>query len=308
MIGDTIRWISRRDLNETKFQRCLIESNASIYAQPWYLDAAAGGKWGSLVHEDYLSVLPITYREFLGFRILIRPVLVQSLGIYPIDNPILEKAFLNKINEAIISDFNLEDKYEFVGRKIFYEQRVNYVLPLSDVYPTILDGFRKDRRRALRKAQKNDLRYQDRTDFNALFELYKGTFGPSKLYTRILQILQALDMQNAGFQRNVYHGNQIVSRAYFALWNHRIYYLFGATNPTGKRLGAPTFLINTVLEQYAHSNYIFDFEGSMIPSVAKFYQSFGAEEEYYYALKPNSMITSIRKIKNIILNLKTGNF
>ncbi|WP_337068448.1 hypothetical protein, partial [Pontibacter sp. 13R65] len=41
---------------------------------------------------------------------------------------------------------------------------------------------------------------------------------------------------------------------------------------------------DSCIRQYAGTNRIFDFEGSMIPSVAKFYANFGGKPTTYVSL------------------------
>jgi len=40
-------------------------------------------------------------------------------------------------------------------------------------------------------------------------------------------------------------------------------------------------LITTIIKNFQDSEYILDFEGSMVSGVAKFYESFGSEVESY---------------------------
>ena len=46
-----------------------------------------------------------------------------------------------------------------------------------------------------------------------------------------------------------------------------------------------TFLIDSVLKKYAGSHLTFDFEGSMIPGLARYYMGFGAIEKKFQVLR-----------------------
>lgn len=46
-----------------------------------------------------------------------------------------------------------------------------------------------------------------------------------------------------------------------------------------------SFLIDHVIENNAESDYILDFEGSMIAKLASFFKSFGAQKEIYFHMK-----------------------
>ena len=55
----------------------------------------------------------------------------------------------------------------------------------------------------------------------------------------------------------------------------------------GKQLQVPSLLLNLQIKKYESSNMILDFEGSMEPSIAAFFKSFGAEKEVYAVLVKN---------------------
>jgi hypothetical protein len=46
-----------------------------------------------------------------------------------------------------------------------------------------------------------------------------------------------------------------------------------------------TQVIDSILKKYSETDYILDFEGSMIPGIARFFKSFGAKEEEYFSFK-----------------------
>jgi hypothetical protein len=72
------------------------------------------------------------------------------------------------------------------------------------------------------------------------------------------------------------------------LWlkdHRRITYLFPVANKKGKDLDAPTFILNNMILEHQGTDLLLDFEGSMIPGVARFYRSFGAQIETYYFMK-----------------------
>ena len=64
----------------------------------------------------------------------------------------------------------------------------------------------------------------------------------------------------------------------------RVTYLVPVHNNLSKKNGAMTLLITTIIRKFQNSDYILDFEGSMVNGVASFYKSFGAEKEVYSLL------------------------
>jgi hypothetical protein len=64
-----------------------------------------------------------------------------------------------------------------------------------------------------------------------------------------------------------------------------VIYLFAAASSEGKKFGAPLLLLDHVIQRHAGSpGLILDFEGSMIPSIARFFANFGAVPVPYVAL------------------------
>ena len=79
--------------------------------------------------------------------------------------------------------------------------------------------------------------------------------------------------------------NKLLGGAIFIIENRKIYYLFSTVNKKGQDLFVMTQIINSMVNQYSDTDYILDFEGSMVPGIAQFFKSFGAVEETYFSLK-----------------------
>ena len=72
------------------------------------------------------------------------------------------------------------------------------------------------------------------------------------------------------------------------------YYQALVSTSSGKQKCAMFFLLDRFIRENSGSNLILDFEGSMIPGVAKFYQGFGSRNTPYLRfLKTNIIYQSI---------------
>ena len=65
----------------------------------------------------------------------------------------------------------------------------------------------------------------------------------------------------------------------------RITYLLPVSTEKGQALEVGTFLLDALIRAHQGKNLLLDLEGSMIPGVARFYRSFGAQQETYYFMK-----------------------
>jgi hypothetical protein len=70
-----------------------------------------------------------------------------------------------------------------------------------------------------------------------------------------------------------------------------------STTEAGRKMEANHFLLNSILQQFAGSNLIFDFEGSDIPGVKIFYEKFGAVNQRYYKMHFNQFPFPLNLLK-----------
>ncbi len=283
-----IRLIHRRDLNEDKYNSCVLSSQYSnVYALSWYLDVVCD-EWSVLVKDDYQAVMPLPWKARLGLRYITQPFFCQQLGIFSlhrIDNETI-RSFLNSIPKRFIKVV-LNVNFKTDSSK--FAERINYMLNLNKDYETLRKNFRKDRKKSLRKAEEAKVYHKDFDNRDELISLYKETFQelhhPIALYRTINNIIDISISKKMGFIRNVYFNDVLISSGFFLVYNSRIYYLFAATNDMGKKYGATTYLIDSVIRDHSNSETIFDFEGSSIENIASFYKSFGSTKTSYYQYK-----------------------
>jgi hypothetical protein len=86
------------------------------------------------------------------------------------------------------------------------------------------------------------------------------------------------------FQPTIYEVQQntnTIAVAMIPRFLNRRTLLIPRSNPEGRSANALAFLIDQVIQQHSNSEMIFDFEGSMIPGVARFYKQFGAIDKPY---------------------------
>ena len=235
--------------------------------------------------------MPIFYNTKYGLKYSLQPYFCQQISIYSIDkiNDLSIKKFLKKIPKSIFfTDINFAFQPD---SKLILKQ--NFILNLNQEYYKLYKNFRKDRRKSIRKATEANLSYQDFNNKIALIELYKNVFDflktPKKYFDKIDALIEYCLNNNLGFTRNIFHEEKIVCIGFFLKYNGRIYYLFGASSKEGKKYGATTFLLDSVIKEYSKTENILDFEGSTIPSIASFYKSFGSELTHYYNYKSNAI-------------------
>jgi len=296
-----IQYLTRDQLDEKKYNNCISNAiNTRIYAYSWYLDIVCDD-WDALVLDDYQAIMPLPKRKKYGIHYIYQPPWTQQLGIFS----------LTEISQKIISSFIKKTPsilllyYNFNTQNLNLKHKrksikVNYELSLNKTHESVFKDYRKDRKKSLRKATENKLYFEDENSIKELIQLYRETFPflniKNESFKRLHELLEFCFSEEYGFQRNIYMQNQIVARGFFLHCRNRIYYLFGASNKEGKKSGATTFMIDSVLKQFAETESVFDFEGSSIASIGNFYKSFGAKNIPYPVIEIRKEIKVIKSI------------
>ncbi len=298
------RLIKHTDIDSEKWNRCINNAtNCRIYAYDWHLDRTAI-VWDALVWGDYNYVMPLPFRKKLGIKYLYQALYSQQLGIFPSPTPQVSKVFY----EYIISNFRYSDVHinsENVPLKepetIQFHPRKNYLLPLIQDYKSISSSFSKNTKRNISKAGKQNLALVEGIRLEEYLE-FKAANLQANIGEKELAKLKSLIAygQKKGFGKiyGVYTAeNQLCAAVYFCHWKDRVIFFNAASNEKGKALGGMYFLVNKFIESNAGKNLILDFEGSMIPGVARFYKGFGAKAETYFQLKFNRLPLPLKWLK-----------
>jgi hypothetical protein len=67
------------------------------------------------------------------------------------------------------------------------------------------------------------------------------------------------------------------------------------SNKEGKDTLAMFSIVDKIIKNYANSNFTLDFYGSTIQTIARFYESFGAEINFYSEIKHLSINDFIKR-------------
>ena len=301
---EDLKYIRHSDIDEEKWNRCIDASlNSRIYALSWQLDRAAN-TWDALVLGDYEYVMPLPIKKKLGFKYLYQPLFSQQLGIYPAPKQEVSNLFYTYLSKHFryanlqLNSGNLPAKKM---ENLIFLHRKNYLLPLGDTYQSIESFFSTNTRRNIAKAKKNSLHLVEGIRLESYLE-FKQANLPSGVSANDLPALKNIiafgQYKGIGEIYGVYTPeNELCAAVYFCRWKDRVIYFNAASNEHGKNLGGMYYLLNHFIEKNAGKNLTLDFEGSMIPGVARFYAGFGATPESYFQLKINRLPLPLRWIK-----------
>ena len=277
-----------------------------IYSRDWVLDHLAQ-EWEGLIVNDYQAVMALPKKKKLGLKFLATPPFAQRLGLIGQFNDdtvravgefLLQKEKLIQYASADVLLFDTESK----------KRRTNFILPLQESYDQISAHYTPHCKRNLSKATKRGCELTEEVTVKDVIKLYKEIYGSLSAYTDahflvLEQLLDAAVRRNscvvAGV-RNKENGN-LVYTGLLLDDGRRIYYLLGAPTREGRDLRATYFFLDSMIRRFQGSRAIFDFEGSNIPDVATFYQSFGPQTEYYYDFYINNLAFPLKKLIDLKL-------
>ena len=106
-----------------------------------------------------------------------------------------------------------------------------------------------------------------------------------KIYKRLIAIVE---QNKSGCFFAVKDTDENIQAALLLLHHQtRLINIINVASAEGKKSGASHFLFSGVIQQNAGQNKLFDFEGSSVSSIAKFYEGFGAQPENFWLYETN---------------------
>lgn len=299
-----LKYVKHENIDSGKWNHCIENaSNSRIYANEWHLDRTAV-IWDAFIWGDYEFVMPLPIRKKWGIAYIYQPYFSQQLGIFPSPPKEIARLFylelFKKVRYADVH-LNSSNTLEEGDNRLHFLPRKNYLLELNQDYISISNQYSQNTRRNLSKARKNNLSLIAgiRLEEYLAFKQKNPVARNSKADIEKLKSIIAFGQyKGIGEIYGVYDSeNKLCAAVYFCRWKERIIYLNAVADNTGKDLGATFFLVDNFIQSNAGKNLVLDFEGSMVPGVARFYRGFGAAPEMYFRLKFNRLPLPLKWFK-----------
>lgn len=293
----------RNVLDVEKYDNCIRDSLQSrMFGFSWYLDIACPN-WGAIVLDDYRAVMPVPWRKKYTINYVYPPLWILELGIFSYEKTD-EQPFIDALNK----------KFKFVELRLNSDNHFNEEasrvrkqwqwISLAQDHSEILEGYRKDRKKDLKKAKDAGLNAIWKENTSGLVSLFKDNIGKrdkniqTEDYARLTRLLEACLSKGVGELLSVYDAlNNLVASAFFLKHQNTVTILLSSTDLKNRNNGANTFLIDNAIKKYQGDFEAFNFGGSSIPTVADYFKSFGAKTEDYAFIKYNRLPALVRLIR-----------
>jgi hypothetical protein len=288
----------------------------SLFDEPWWLDAVAPGAWDAVEVEQggrVVARLPYVRRRRRGLTQLGQPLLTQSLGpwLEPSEGKYarrleLEKERMGALIERLppFDDFQQSFSPRITNWLPFhwagFTATVRYTYRLEDLSDpdAIWSGFADSARRQVRKAQKQ-VEVRDDLPFAEFLPLHEATYArqgrPTPVGDELLRRLDTAATANGA--RRLLAAVDADGRARAAIYvvfdERSAYYLLGGRHrdfPTG---GETSLLLWEAIRRARETSAAFDFEGSMIESIERFFRGFGARQVPYFRVEKSRRVLRV---------------
>lgn len=290
---------------------CDNESTIPIFSHYKWLNAVCGEEnWNVCLVEnknnEIIGTLPYYIKIEKGFKRIVLPKLTQKLGPwikYP-DNQKYEAklSYEQKVQKELISllpkfdEFYQKIDYNYTNLLSFYwlnfKLTVYYTYRITDLSVIEIDEglklVRSNIRREIKKAKKKKIQIKTSSDIETFYKINKKTFERQNI--KIPYSFEFIKSLDASFEdnRRIYfatdENNKIHAVAYIIWDKECAYYIMGGGDPELRNSGATSLLMWIAINEMAEFVNVFDFEGSMIQPVERFFRGFGAQQIPYYGV------------------------
>lgn len=288
---------------EAEFNRLQLESNEVFSSESW--TSAYDSKLRRFVILDDSEKVIGGFVAYEGgmrsIKTLVTPPFASHCGLFissEHSSPFKKNSFQKKIMQAI-ADFLSNSSYSyykldfpegfgdmqpFVWKKMNVNVKYSYVLDCSVSVEEIRGNLDPKLRNVLNKFEKENWIISNERNPEEAYALITSTLGSNNVKWKD-EILKELLKTTCLNYTLIQSQNGVVAIALTADAGTKAYYVFGGVRREEKNnsLG-PAALFNAILFAKQNDRTVFDFEGSMIPEIERYFRQFGGELVAQYSI------------------------
>lgn len=283
----------------------------SIFDEPWWLDAVAPGDWSEVrIEKDGSTIArwPFVARSRFGITVLADAPGAKLLGPWISPGSGKYTTRLSRRQQLLDQLVDLLPTYAVLTQNFHYNHtdwlplywrgfrqttRYSYRLPdLSDL-TAIWKEMRENIRREIRKAERQ-LAVDRDADVETLEVQLGKTCGrqgrqPGLSAGFLQRVYNAARGRDQGKVYAAVDSGGRVHASIFVVWNRQsAFYLLGGGDPELRTSGAHSLLLWDAIKDLSGETDAFDFEGSMVRPVERFFRAFGGKQTPYFQIAHTS--------------------
>lgn len=306
---------------------CEVEPSIPFFSQAWWLDAVAGDKWDvALVKkgEEIVASMPFVVKKQYGMKVISQPPLTQTQGPWLRQTNAKYAKRLSRekdLMEALITqlpkyahfaqnwDYRQTNWLPFYWKGFSQTTRYTYRIEELQSSDNVWAGMQQNVRTDVKKAaNRENLIVRDNLPLSDFYTLNSMVFwrqGKKVPYSEAF--VQKLDQAAANRGcRKIFIAEDDQGRQHagvYLVWDKSsAYYLMGGSNPELRNSGATSLCMWEAIKFASSVTQAFDFEGSMLEPVERFFRSFGATQTPYHRIShtPSRILTAASALRSAL--------
>lgn len=255
--------------------------------------------WGFFEASDLIAAFPLVKIKSRLFTLYSQPYLTPYLGYFTAGDNGMENKIQQGFNSTLqsIKKDNLFcalppwQEFTFNHNKVKIKSHLTHTIDLKEDESIIFSNFKSDKKRNVKNALKEGLTVSFDRNPDILKLLIQKTYDRQEKENSWLNtgIKLAQNFKNA-FQVTVFKDTIPLSTLFIAYANNRAYYMYGGYDESHNNYNAGPFaMYHAILKSKSLGLDVFDFEGSEIEPIQKYFQRFGPKEERYKSVEFSSL-------------------
>jgi hypothetical protein len=270
-----------------------------LYTAPWWLDATCGiGGWDAVFKkkQDHSVIAALAFHKtrIRGLSAVITPPLTQWVSLISSsgDSGVSYQSLLTDLPKSAILDLSIKPDTELLYQNTNLPVALQYsfIIPGMETMDTVRGKYNEGLKRNLRQAEKNYV-LQKSDDVAGFLTLCEQTYLQRKMkpphwFNKVVpDVYQQLIELNCGSITIAKAEGKVIAGVLTAWDRHSGYYLAGGRTGDEQGASAHALLLDHAVHAAQTRGIAFDFEGSMHPGIANFFQSFGGVPVSYWQVR-----------------------
>jgi hypothetical protein len=270
-----------------------------LYTSPWWLEATCGKNgWDAVVRYDKdnhpEAALPYHHTRIRGMAALTTPPFTQWVSLITARQSEGQSglSLLSLLPKTSILDLSVKPDTSMPYQDSAFPVGLKYsfILPPDDSPGNTRSGYSEGLRRNIRQAEKN-YTLEASEDIIGFLALCRQSYQQQKMHPPawldkvVPDVFKGLQAHQCGKLMMASTEGKIIAGILTGWDSTTHYYLAGGRTEGETGASAHALLLDHAVHEARGRSAAFDFEGSMHPGIATFFQSFGAIPSAYWHIR-----------------------